>query len=244
MRHLAWVAVVLSAVVLSAVALSSAATTRTAWTLTGTWNGSGGAVLEVTQPSATSIHWFGHSADGKTWGNDFTGTITGNIITGSYVDRAGYTNSPLGNHGDGKFRIDNNCHLSTIEVTIIGTSGSSKASGEGFTKARCVVERDTVAPVVVALPSQGTYPRAVKLKFKLRDNSGRAKAGAVIFQRTKPIRRFPYTALVRAQGATYWFTWKPPAKFKDGIALTFCVSAVDAAGNKGSDCAALSVIKL
>jgi len=101
---------------------------------------------------------------------------------------------------------------------------------------------DTRRPLVRAVPSQGVYPRAVKLKFRLTDDSGKAKVGAVVFQGKKPIHRFPYTKLVTANGALWWFNWKPPARFREGVQLTFCVSAVDAAGNKSSDCANFSVL--
>lgn len=101
---------------------------------------------------------------------------------------------------------------------------------------------DTRPPVVTAIAGQSIYPNPVRLRFRIRDDSGRARVGAVVLQGRKPIYRFPYTRLVAAKGALQWFSWRPPARFRSGMALTFCVSAVDAAGNKGSDCATLNVL--
>ena len=107
----------------------------------------------------------------------------------------------------------------------------------------CSVARavDAKPPVVRALPSQGVYPRAVRLKFRLTDDSGRANVGAVVFAGKRPIYRFRYRGL-KAKNTLWWFNWKPPAKFRAGVQLTFCVSAADAAGNKATDCANFSVL--
>ena len=106
----------------------------------------------------------------------------------------------------------------------------------------CTIATVKKALTVQVLPSQGVYPRAVKLKFRLTDSSGRARAGAVVFQGNRPIYRFPYRWL-RATNTLWWFNWKPPAKFRNGVQLTFCVSATDNAGNKASGCANFSVLR-
>lgn len=72
---------------------------------------------------------------------------------------------------------------------------------------------------------------------------GQAKIGVVVVQRNKPIYRIPYTSLVKVTGRASWFFWKPPARFRDGVLLTFCVSAIDAADNRASDCANVSVLE-
>lgn len=131
--------------------LAASAHAQAASGLTGTWHGSQGTVLVVTQRSATSVSWVARSADGKTWANEFSGTISGSTITGTYTDLPGYTNSPLENHGSATVRIDDDCHMTLLEVTIIGKAGTASASGERYTKAPC----PTAEPVPIGTVSNG-----------------------------------------------------------------------------------------
>src|SRR5713101_7300601 len=79
-------------VIVTAVALAQAAAGAQADSnLTGTWKGVGGAAgtYEIAQ-TGTSVKWYGHSDDGHTWAHDFSGSITGDEIVGTFQDRRGF----------------------------------------------------------------------------------------------------------------------------------------------------------
>lgn len=64
---------------------------RTTWDLTGTWIGQDDGVFVVKQ-AGSSVTWYGHAADNKTWAHDFKGTIAGDYLVGHFRDRPGYAN--------------------------------------------------------------------------------------------------------------------------------------------------------
>ena len=105
------------AVVAAVVALAqTAAGAHTALNLTGTWKGVGGAdgTYEITQ-SGASLTWYGHADDGHTWANDFTGSIKGDEIVGTFQDRRGFD---VYQHGSVTVHIDNACHLSFVSASV------------------------------------------------------------------------------------------------------------------------------
>lgn len=81
----------------------------------------------------------------------------------------------------------------------------------------------TTPPTVTAIGSQGIYPRAVKLRFRVKDDSGKARAGAVVFQGKKPIWSHSAVSVV-ADGRLFWFSWKPPATFREGAYISYCIT--------------------
>src|SRR5437879_13825218 len=88
----------------------TAAGAHMALNLTGTWKGVGGAdgTYEITQ-SGAAVTWYGHADDGHTWANDFTGSIKGEEIVGTFQDRRGFD---VYQHGSVTVHIDDPCHLS------------------------------------------------------------------------------------------------------------------------------------
>jgi hypothetical protein len=101
--------------------------------------------------------------------------------------------------------------------------------------------KDTKRPLIQAIPSHNIYPRPVRLKYRVTDDSGKVRVGAVVFQGNRPIARLP-ARTEPANGAVDFFSWRPPATFRKGVLLTFCISAVDYAGNKAVSCGHLSVL--
>lgn len=75
---------------------SAASLTVPAFDLTGTWIGQDGGVFSIRQ-AGTTVSWYGHAADGKTWAHDYRGTIKGDYVVGVFKDRPGYTNRYQGN---------------------------------------------------------------------------------------------------------------------------------------------------
>ena len=117
--------------VLAFFAAPGGAATQTTWHLTGDWRGSAGNLMQLRHSGAT-VTWFARAADGKAWAHDFTGTISGNSISGAFQDRAGYQ---LHNRGVITARIIDDCHL---VITGVGVNGASPTGGgERFTKKPC-----------------------------------------------------------------------------------------------------------
>lgn len=119
--------------VLTVVAALAVAGTAAAggWNLSGSWQGSAGNVMQVHQ-SGTGITWFAHSADGKAWAHDFTGSIAGTTISGTFQDRPGYQ---VHNHGAITARIVDDCHVTITSVALNG--GPPSSASETFTKSPC-----------------------------------------------------------------------------------------------------------
>ena len=72
-------------------ALPVARAAHTAVNLTGTWIGQDQGVYVIKQ-AGTTVTWFAHSADNKTWAHDFKGTVEGSYVVGTFKDRPGYGN--------------------------------------------------------------------------------------------------------------------------------------------------------
>lgn len=68
----------------------------------------------------------------KVWAHDFTGTISGDVISGTFQDRAGYR---LHNSGSITAQIADDCHFVITSVATNG--GSPTADGEKFTNTPC-----------------------------------------------------------------------------------------------------------
>jgi hypothetical protein len=117
------------------VAAGGNAPAQTAWNLTGGWRGSAGNVLQLRQ-SGTTVTWFARAADREAWAHDFTGTISGDVISGTFQDRPGYQ---IHNSGVITARITDDCHF---VITGVGVNGAAPSGGgEQFTKTPCSTPR-------------------------------------------------------------------------------------------------------
>ncbi len=82
----------------------------------GTWFGRGtpDGTYTIFQ-SGNVVTWSAVSNDGVTWGNDFLGSLNGNLISGTYSDKPGY---PARNVGNLVLRVVDACHLSLDSTNI------------------------------------------------------------------------------------------------------------------------------
>jgi hypothetical protein len=126
--------------VVLAVALASGASAgaQTTSDLTGNWEGSAGNELQLRQ-SGTTVTWFARAGDGS-WAHDFTGTISGESISGTFQDRPGYR---IHNRGRITARIIDECRFL---ITGVGLNDSTPTGGgERFGKPVCTTSR--VVPI-------------------------------------------------------------------------------------------------
>ena len=91
---------------------------------------------------------------------------------------------------------------------------------------------DLRAPSVKALKSHGTLGKAITLRFKASDNSGRASVGITIFLGKRPVGYLHTPLKQRSAGHTYTATWRS-YKFKGQ--LRFCAEAYDPSGNESPE---------
>ena len=88
-----------------------------------------------------------------------------------------------------------------------------------------------------ALPSRGTPGKAIALRFKASDNSGRASVGITVFQGKRPVGYLRSPLKKRSAGHAYTATWH---SYKVNGPLTFCAEAYDPSGNESSrSCASI-----
>ena len=120
-----------------------------------------------------------------------------------------------------------------------GLNGDASSPTPTKTKTRKVVDRQK--PTAHAVKSTGKRGRTAALRFRIYDNQGVAKAVATIKRKGKKIatRRTGFGLV--AYGSTYYVGWKVPKKAAKGV-YSFCVVAVDRAGNKSrASCGRLTV---
>ena len=101
--------------------------------------------------SGSSVNWVAHSADGKDWVHDFTGSISGDEISGHFQDRPGYNA-----HASGTITADlvDECHLQIDTVAVDG-GRTYTTNGELFSKVGCDMGPDPANPVPIASVSNG-----------------------------------------------------------------------------------------
>ena len=129
------------------VASGGSAAAQTSWNLTGDWQGSAGNDLQLRQ-SGTTVTWLARAGDPKEWAHDFTGTITGNLISGTFQDRPGYE---IHNRGRITAQIVDDCHL---VITGVGLNDSPlSGGGERFTKTPCGAMK--LVPVQISTVANG-----------------------------------------------------------------------------------------
>ena len=88
---------------------------------------------------------------------------------------------------------------------------------------------DLRAPTVQALTSRGTPGKAITLRFKASDNSGRASVGISVFLGKRPVGYLRTSLKQRSAGHAYTATWHS-YNFKGP--LRFCAEAYDPSGNE------------
>ena len=90
---------------------------------------------------------------------------------------------------------------------------------------------DLRAPTVKALTSRGTPGKAITLRFKASDDSGRASVGISVFLGKRPVGYLHTPLKKRSAGHAYTATWHS-YNFKGP--LRFCAEAYDPSGNESS----------
>jgi WD40 repeat protein len=90
---------------------------------------------------------------------------------------------------------------------------------------------DLRAPSVKALPSHGTLGKAITLRFKASDNSGRASVGITVFLGKRPVAYLRTPLKKRSAGHAYTATWR---SYRFNGPLRFCAEAYDPSGNESS----------
>jgi hypothetical protein len=80
----------------------------------------------------------------------------------------------------------------------------------------------------------------MRLRYRVRDNSGRATVDLTVARGSQALRRFQ-RALTPATGAVASVRWPVPTRLQAGAA-SFCVRALDAAHNASTpSCARISI---
>ncbi len=90
---------------------------------------------------------------------------------------------------------------------------------------------DLQAPSVKALTSRGTPGKAIPLRFKASDNSGRASVGITVFLGKRPVDYLRAPLKNRSGGHAYTATWH---SYRFNGQLRFCAEAYDPSGNESS----------
>lgn len=125
----------------------------------------------------------------------------------------------------------------TTSSTTAGIPTGLNGSGTTTTKAKS----DKKAPTSAAIASTGKRGATVKLRFRIYDDLGVAKALATIKRNGKSFATKKTGFGPVAYGTTYFLGWHVPASAPKGT-YRFCVVAVDRAGNHSrSSCAALKL---
>lgn len=94
--------------------------------------------------------------------------------------------------------------------------------------------KDTTAPRVTALASSGKAGAKTKLLYRVSDDSGETKDSVTIYVDSKPYGSATGSWGPAKEGRTYSWSWTPPASWRGRAGLSFCVTAVDRAGNRSN----------
>ena len=133
--------------------------------------------------------------------------------------------------------------LDAAATTTTSGTGTTAIPGGlnsgGSTGSTTVADRKK--PSARALASAGARGRAAKLKFRIYDDRGVAKATVTVKRNGKAVGTARSGFGPVAFGSTYYLGWQVPKRASKGT-YTFCVVAYDRAANHSpSSCAALSV---
>jgi hypothetical protein len=96
---------------------------------------------------------------------------------------------------------------------------------------------DKKDPVVSAFAGSGTLLHSLRLRFRVSDDSGKAAFALGLYKGNRTITWRTIALKPVSARRTYFLTWKPQLL---GDYL-FCVGAADAAGNRRSDCAKVTI---
>jgi hypothetical protein len=129
----------------------------------------------------------------------------------------------------------------TVAIALNSPSSSNGApiglNGDGTPTKK----QDKKAPTALALASTGKRGRAAQLRFKVYDNNGVAKVTSTVKRNGTPMATSSTGYGPVAYGSVYFLDWKVPANVAKGN-YSFCVVAVDRAGNKSAQtCAPLAL---
>jgi hypothetical protein len=98
--------------------------------------------------------------------------------------------------------------------------------------------RDVTAPVVHAYRAHGRHGKALRLRYRVRDNRGHTAERVTVYRRTKALKRFSRPLRATDSATAYWVVWRPRSRGS----YRFCVRATDSAKNRSRlVCAAVSV---
>lgn len=141
---------------------------------------------------------------------------------------------------------------STTTLTLDQTpSSSSSSSSSGSTSGvpnglsgsvpTVTKKKDKTRPTINALSSVGRRGRTANLRYRIHDDSGVAKALATVRRGRVVVATMSTGFGPVASEGVYYSGWHVPAKAKKGT-YSFCLTAVDRAGNKSArSCAPLAV---
>jgi hypothetical protein len=101
---------------------------------------------------------------------------------------------------------------------------------------------DRTAPRVTALPSTGTRGQQARLRYRVRDASGRSRARADVYRGPRRLATVRGATTAAGPGAPLTsLPWRVPHSQAPG-ALRFCVTAQDGSGNRSRrSCAPLRI---
>ena len=125
-------------------------------------------------------------------------------------------------------------------VTAANTTGTVPRGLNDFA-AGTSAGADRKVPTTKALRSGGRHGATAKLRFKIYDDGGSAKARVTVRRNGRTIGAANTGFGPVAFGGTYYVGWHVPANAAQGR-YSFCVTALDRAGNKSaSSCAPLAL---
>ena len=138
-------------------------------------------------------------------------------------------------------QTDSNLANNALTLTYVaGSTGSTPPvglNGDGTPTKK----QDKHAPTSRALASAGKRGRAAQLRFKVYDDNGVAKVTTTVKRNGSVVGKASTGYGPVAYGSVYYLGWKVPARAVKGN-YSFCVVAVDRAGNKSAQtCAPLAL---
>jgi subtilisin family serine protease len=87
--------------------------------------------------------------------------------------------------------------------------------------------RDTSAPVVHLYAASGRHRKALRLRYRVHDDSGKTSERLVVYRGRKPVKTFTRPLRTTDADVAYWVTYT----FRSSGAYRYCGRATDVAGN-------------
>jgi len=235
----------------------------TCWVTVPFENGATYTLTATPNPGAQFVGWF---TDCASAGTQPTCTLSGQHYFEVYARFAYFHALQVSSTGTGTGTVQGTrglqCRASCsvqvpqgLDVTLsaVPDSGSSFVGWSGACSgtAPCQIEmqsptaaaatfNDVAPPSLAAVASGGVAGRLVKLHYRASDNSNAASFQGRVLRGTRAIAQLtaPSASLVK-QGVR-WVPWTAPSKLTG--TFRFCLTAVDAAGNKSApSCAPLKL---